>query len=184
MEVNTIIVYSILISFFWAFSHTSHIKKILIILIISLICVYVEYDAFLKNQKNINNYDKIIYLIIDYIHNIIFLSVFFLICIAITLKCNLTYVFMLNIFAFVTILLFFYFKECILSLLMYNIIDIKHWIQPIERIKYMLGFHKQYNIRHREPNHDGIYDWINSQYLLMSVLLLLNIYCFMKQKRC
>jgi hypothetical protein len=183
MEVNDIIIYGVLISFFCAFANTPNITKLLIILIISIICVYVEYDTFLKKQ-NIDNYNTILYLIIDYMHTIVFVSVFFLLCIAIKLKCNVNYVFILNIFALVTLLLFFHFKQCILSLWMYKIIDTKQWVQPVDRLKYMLGLDTKYNIEYRGPDNNEINNWINGQYLFITVLLLLNIYCFFKKKKC
>lgn len=183
MEVNTIIVGIILIYFFSLFANTPHITKIIIILIISIICVYVDYDNFLKYQ-NMDDYDKVLYLIIDYIHVFVLVSVIFLIGITIKLKCNINYLFILNIFAFVNILLFFYFKKCILTLLMYNIIDIKFWVTPIDRIKYIIGLDKTYNIEYRPIDNNDAYTWINGQYLLTFVILFLNIYCFFKKKRC
>ena len=53
MKLNDIIIYSILITFFCIFAKTSHINKIIMILILSIICVFVEYDTFLINQKNL-----------------------------------------------------------------------------------------------------------------------------------
>ena len=174
--------YSLLISFFCIFAKTTHINKLLIIIIISIICVFVEYDTFLINQKNIDDYNTLLYLIIDYIHVCVFWSVFFLICITIKLKCNIHYLFILNIFAFVTILLFFYFKQCILSLLMYKIISIKQWVSPVDRLKYIFHLDKNYNIEYIDSTHNEINNWMNSQYLFMSIMLLLNIYCFNKTK--
>lgn len=183
MKLNDIIIYSILITFFCIFAKTSHINKIIMILILSIICVFVEYDTFLINQKNINDYNTLLYLIIDYIHVCVFWSVFFLICITIKLNCNINYLFILNIFAFSTILLFFYFKQCILSLLMYKIINIKQWVSPVDRLKYIVGLDKNYNIDYRDAWHNDMYTWMNSQYLFFGILLLLNIFCFTKLKK-
>ena len=180
MDLNTMIIYSTLISFFCVFAYTSHIKKILMILILSIICVYVEYDTFLKTQIIHDNNTRL-YLIIDYIHVCVFWSVFLLVCITIELKCNLTYLFLLNIFALVTILLFFHFKGCILSILMYKIIDFKQWVSPVDRLKYIMGLDKKYNIEYRGDDHNEMNMWMNSQYLLMSILLFLNVYCFFKR---
>ena len=63
----------------------------------------------LKKETNIDNYNTILYLIIDYIHVVVFLSIFFLLCITIKLKCNINYLFILNIFALGSILCFFLF---------------------------------------------------------------------------
>jgi len=179
MDVNTILIISILVYFFSLFANSQNITKILIILLLSIICVYVDYDTFLKNQ-NMDDYNKLLYVIIDYIHVCVFLSIIFLISITIKLNCNINYLFILNIFAFVTILLFFYFKQCILTLLMYKIIDIKFWVSPVDRLKYIVGFDKTYNIEYRPINNNDADTWINGQYLFISVLLLLNIYCFLK----
>ena len=181
MDVYIIIIIIILLYFFSLFANRSHITKISIILLLSIICVYVDYDTFLKNQ-NIDDYNKLLYLIIDYIHVCVFLSVFFLISITIKLNCNINYLFILNIFALFTILLFFYFKCCVLTLLMYKIIDIKFWVSPVDRIKYIIGLDNKYNIEYRPCDNNDADTWINSQYLFISVLLLLNIYCFFKQR--
>jgi hypothetical protein len=183
MVFNDILIYIILISFFFTFANVSHIKKIIIILILSIICVYVEYTSFLNKQANIDDYNKVLYLIIDYIHVCVFLSIIFLISITIKFKCNINYLFILNIFAFSSILLFFYFKSCILTILMYKITNIKFWISPIDRLKYILGLDKKYNIKYRPINNNDSYTWINGQYLFMATLLLLNICCFYKKKR-
>ena len=149
-----------------------------------MICVYAEYNAFLINHTILNEYNTLLYLIIDYVHVFIFWSVFFLICNTIVSNCNLNYLFILNIFAFSTILLFFYFKKCVLSLYMYNIIDVKQWVSPVDRLKYMVGLDKNYNIDYRDAWHNDMYTWMNSQYLFFGILLLLNMYCFVKKKKC
>jgi hypothetical protein len=183
MEIGNILIYIILIPFFYILADASLINRFIIILILSIMCVYVEYDAFLKNQ-NLDDYNKALYLILDYIHIFIFLSVIFLVFITIKTKCNLNYLFLLNIFIFITILLFFYFKGCVLTLIMYNIIDTKNWINPIDRIKYMLGIDEHYNIKYKTINRNPTNDWINGQYLFISVALLLNIYYFFKKIKC
>lgn len=183
MDVYNIIIISILVYFFSLFANSPHIKKIFIILILSIICVYVEYDIFLKKQ-NMEDYNKVLYLIIDYIHVCVYLSVIFLVSVTIKLNCNINYLFILNIFAFFTILLFFYFKGCYLTLLMYKIIDIKFWNSPDARLKYIVGLDKKYEIVYRPVNNNDAYTWIKGQYLFMSVVLLLNIYCFFKKKKC
>jgi hypothetical protein len=67
---------------------------------------------------------------------------------------------------------------------MYKIIDIKFWISPDARLKYIVGLDKKYEIVYRPVNNNDAYTWINGQYLFMSIVLLLNIYCFFKKKRC
>ena len=137
----------------------------------------------LKKETNIDNYNTILYLIIDYIHVVVFLSIFFLLCITIKLKCNINYLFILNIFALGSILCFFYFKRCVLSLFMYNIINVKTWVSPLDRLKYVIGFDKTYNIEYRTADYNEMYGWINGQYLFFGILLLLNIFCFTKLKK-
>ena len=181
MEINTLIVCSIII-FFFILADTSHITNLLIILLLTIICVFIEYDTFLKKQ-NIDNYNKVLYLILDFIHVFIFLCVMYLISITIKSKCNLNYLFLLNIFVLITLLLFFHFKGCVITLIMYNIIDVKNWINPIDRIKYMLGIDKQYNIKYKK-NRNTVNDWINGQYLFVSVVLILNIFYIFKKNKC
>ena len=181
MEINTLIVCTIILSFF-ILSPTSHFTNLLILLLLSIICVFIEYDTFFKKQ-NINHYNKVLYLILDYIHVFIFLCVMYLISITIKSNCNLNYLFLLNIFVLITLLLFFYFKGCVITLIMYKIIDIKNWVNPIDRIKYILGIDKNYNMKYKK-NRNTVNDWINGQYLFVSVVLILNIYCFFKMKKC
>lgn len=111
------------------------------------------------------------------------MSIFFLLCITIKLKCNINYLFILNIFALGSILCFFYFKRCVLSLFMYNIINVKTWVSPLDRLKYVIGFDKTYNIEYRTADYNEMYGWINGQYLFFGILLLLNIFCFTKLKK-
>ena len=168
---------------FYSSATQPHFVKVCIVLLLSCICVYVEYNAFLKNQ-NIDDYNTIMYLISDYLHVCIFLSVLFLLAITVRLKCNLTYLFMLNIFALSTILLFFHFKSCILSLLMYKIINVKYWVNPIDRLTYFFGLDKKYNIEYRNTTSIDVNTWMNGQYLFFISLLGINLYYFIKKQRC
>ena len=168
---------------FYSSATQPHFVKVCIVLLLSCICVYVEYNAFLKNQ-NIDDYNTIMYLISDYLHVCIFLSVLFLLAITVRLKCNLTYLFMLNIFALSTILLFFHFKSCILSLLMYKIINVKYWVNPIDRLNYFFGLDKKYNIEYRNTTSIDVNTWMNGQYLFFISLLGINLYYFIKKQRC
>jgi hypothetical protein len=175
--------YAIILYLFYSNATQSHFVKVCIVLLLSCVCIYVEYTAFLKNQ-NIEDYNTIVYLILDYLHVFIFLSILFLLCITVRLKCNLTYLFILNIFALFTILLFFYFKSCILSLFMYKIIDVKYWINPIDRLNYFFGLDKKYNIQYRKTNKIDVNTWMRGQYLFFTTLLFINLYYFIKKQRC
>ena len=168
---------------FYSSATQPHFVKVCIVLLLSCICVYVEYNAFLKNQ-NIDDYNTIMYLISDYLHVCIFLSVLFLLAITVRLKCNLTYLFMLNIFALSTILLFFYFKSCILTLFMYKIINVKYWVSPMDRLNYFFGLDKKYNIEYRNTTSIDVNTWMNGQYLFFISLLGINLYYFIKKQRC
>ena len=168
---------------FYSSATQPHFVKVCIVLLLSCICVYVEYNAFLKNQ-NIDDYNTIMYLISDYLHVCIFLSVLFLLAITVRLKCNLTYLFMLNIFALSTILLFFYFKSCILTLFMYKIINVKYWVSPMDRLNYFFGLDKKYNIEYRNTTSIDVNTWMNGQYLFFISLLFINLYYFIKKQRC
>ena len=184
MELKDIIVYCISILFFYIISNKSYIIQLISFVLITIICVYVNYVNVLKNKVNIDNDNKILYLIIDYIHVCVILFMFILIMNVIKFKCNVNYLFILNIFSFATIILFFYFKGCILSILMYNIINNKFWVNPFERIKYIIGLDKTYTDMYRDPNNKEMHTWINSQYAFFIPVLLINMYCFFKKKRC
>jgi hypothetical protein len=183
MKINILLAYIAILYLFYSNATQSHFTKLCIVLLLSFICVYVEYTAFLKKQ-NIDDYPTVLYLLLDYLHVFIFLSILFLLAITVRLKCNLTYLFILNIFALFTILLFFYFKSCVLSLLMYKIINVKYWINPMDRLTYFFGLDKKYNIEYRKNNIIDVNTWINGQYLFFISLLGINIYYFIKKQRC
>ncbi len=67
---------------------------------------------------------------------------------------------------------------------MYKIIDTKQWVSPVDRLKYFVGLDKNYNIDYRDAWQNDTYVWMNNQYLLMSVMLLLNMCFFVKKKKC
>lgn len=102
-------------------------------------------------------------------------------CVAVRTNCDLTYLFMLNIFALFSVVLFFHFKGCLLTLFMYKIINVKHWINPVDRITYLVGLDR-YNIRLRDSKKIDVNAWINGQYLFFVALLCLNIFYFIKPK--
>jgi hypothetical protein len=179
---SSAVVYVALFLFFYSQTTQPHHVKWLILFALSLVCVLVEYFAFLRFQT-LSFYKTVWYLILDFIHVFVILGLFFLLCTAIRFKCNPNYLFMLNIFALSTILLFFYFKACFLSLLMYNIINVKNWVNPMDRLKYLFGLDK-YNIRPRNGNKIDINTWIRGQTIFFVALLVLNIYVFTNKHKC
>lgn len=183
MKISTLFAYIAILYLFYSNATRSHFTKLSIVLVLTFICVFTEYHAFLKKQK-LDNYNTVLYLLLDYLHVFIFISILFLLAITVRLKCNLTYLFILNIFALSTILLFFHFKSCILSLFMYKIINVKYWINPIDRLTYFFGLDKKYNIEYRNSTSIDINTWMNGQYLFFISLLGINLYYFIKKQRC
>jgi hypothetical protein len=183
MKLSTIIIYCILIYFFYIISRASRITQIITFILIVIICLFIEYHTYLKYQTKLNNTNKFLYLLIDAFHISMFIFMFILLCSFINVGCNLNYLFILNIFTLITILLFFYFKGCVISLLSYKIISNKFWVTPVDRLKYIVGIDKKYNV-YRAPNNNEVNSWIKGQFLFYIPVLLINIFCFINKKKC
>ena len=103
---------------------------------------------------------------VDNLHLFIILCFIYLVC---NFECNLTKLFILNIAYLITILLFFIYKKCILNIIQCNIGKIDE--EP--KAKFFRSFIKKSN---KDIDHSE--EWINFAVPQITVIILLNIYCF------
>lgn len=137
--------------------------------------LFVEYQVHLKHYP-ISLFSQFVYLFLDFIHILVFVLLIYLI---VNLKCNLKRLAILNAIYLITILCFFYFKRCIISIVQNKIIDNEvSWVGPIDRIKYFLVPEKQY--LNSKPT---TVSWIDSNKMNCTIIVLLNIYCVLNQKK-
>jgi hypothetical protein len=155
-----------------------YLKNIFLSISISLtlILVFLEYDLFLKHY-DISNIYKFIYLFIDFIHIIIIFILFYLI---VNIECNIQKLLLLNVIYFTIVLLFLFFKSCILNILNNKIInsDNHPWTSPSNRIEYFFYINQSYENTNDNINNTLL--WINGNRLNVILILLLNMYCLWK----
>jgi len=146
-------------------------KLIAIFVILTIISIFIEYQFFIKHTS-ISNYKKYLYLFVDLIHNCFFLLVVYLF---INLKCNYKKLILLNICMFIIVLFFLHFKRCILSIIADDITKIeKNWLNPINKLRYIFGFKKNYITKAKKSYYD---DWVDSNTYPFIGIILLNLYC-------
>jgi len=148
--------------------------------IASLVCIiilleFIHYELYVKHF-NINIYRKIICMIFDLIHGLIPIFLFYLFY---NYKCNIQKLLLLNTFYGVIILLFFYFKMCILTIIDNWLLDndpTTRYFGYQNRIKYL------YDVNHKyiQEKGDNTNAWINSNMSILAILCILNFYCLIQ----
>ena len=141
----------------------------------SIIIIFIIYDLlyyyyYVKNLE-ISDNDKFKFMFIDNLHLFIILCFIYLLC---NFECNLIKLFILNIAYLITMLLFFIYKRCILNIIQCNIGKIKE--EPKAKFFRSLTRKSDKDVNHKEINHDE--EWIKFSIPQLSLVILLNIYCF------
>jgi hypothetical protein len=156
-----------------------YFKNIPFSIIISLIfvCSFLEYELIVKHLDATTTINKILYLIIDFIHLSI---IFFLIYLAINFECNIKKLLLLDIIYFSIIGLFFYFKRCILTIISNKLINKQNcsWNGCSHRISYFFDINKSYETCPDNKNTTEL--WMNGNIINVSIIILLNIHCLWK----
>ena len=149
-----------------------YIKAIIIIILISCL---LEYELYLK-QLDISFMKKMVFLLVDVIHILFF---FFLVYLVINFNCNIPKLLLLNIVFFTHIGLFFYFRQCLITIISNNIIDNgenRKWMAPFKRFYYFLNLNTKYEPGKNSPD----IEWIKGNIPFISIIILLNGYCLWK----
>jgi hypothetical protein len=158
-----------------------YFKNIPFSIIISLIfvCSFLEYELIVKHLDT-TTINKILYLIIDFIHLFI---CFFIIYLMINFDCNIQKLLLLDIIYFSIIGLFFYFKSCILTIISNKLINKQNcsWNGYSHRISYFFDINKSYEkCSDTNSNINTTELWMNGNIINVSIIILLNIHCLWK----
>jgi hypothetical protein len=150
-----------------------------IVLSFLLLFSFLEYELYVKHI-NISNINKILYLIVDFIHLCV---PFFVIYLVIQLDCNIQKLLLLNIFYFIVIGLFFYFKRCVLSIISNKLTDTPNcpFYGEIDRLGYMFKLDKPYKKYYGDcKKYNTTKLWMDGNIITVIIVILLNIYCVWK----
>ena len=155
-----------------------YFKNITVSFLMSFVffCTFLEYELSVKHIDSTNT-NKILYLIIDFIH----VSFnYFLIYLMIIIKCNLTKLLLLNSAAFIIISLFFYFKQCVITIISNKILNKSNnlWNSSCERMCYFLNVDQPYETN--SVNINRCEKWMDSNIFPMSIFAILNMNCLWK----
>jgi hypothetical protein len=149
-----------------------------IILSVIFVCSFLEYELIVKHLDT-TTINKILYLIIDFIHLFI---CFFIIYLMINFECNIQKLLLLDIIYFSVISVFFYFKRCILTIISNKLINNKNysWNSPEHRISYLFDINKSYKQTNGVINKSNSDLWMNGNFTMITIITLLNMYCLWK----
>ena len=140
------------------------------IFFLSIIIIFIIYDLiyyyyYVKNLE-ISDNDKFKFMFIDNLHLFIIVCFVYLVC---NFECNLTKLFILNIAYLITILLFLIYKRCILNVIQCN-------IGKIEEETKATFFRSLVGKSDKDIDHNE--EWIKFSIPQISLVILINIYCF------
>jgi hypothetical protein len=155
-----------------------YFKNITVSFLMSFVffCTFLEYELSVKHIDS-TNINKMLYLTIDFIH----VSFnYLLIYLMIIIKCNLTKLLLLNSAAFIIISLFFYFKQCIITIISNKLLNKPNnlWNSSCERMTYFLNVNQPYEINSVNINRSE--KWMDSNIIPMSIFAILNMNCLFK----
>ena len=136
----------------------------------------IHYELYVKhiNRKQIY---KCVYVLLELFHLCIVYCIFYLF---LNFDCNIKKLILLNTIYMVTILLFFYFKRCVLTILENKVLCVSSEINSmtiIERLNYFLDINKSYI----PTKGNYTIQWINYNKIVITCIFILNIYCLIKK---
>ena len=163
----------------------------LILFVITIIFTFLEYQLKVQFFK-VDNYKKVLYIIIDFIHlfisSLFYILVFQLLWQIIHFQCDLKLLFLLNIIYLITLALFFKYKRCIISIVNERISpESKGWKSVQSRVGYFFDQKPYFN---RDTTPEGgqnfTLKWMNGNIIIITAITIVNIYYFilMKTKKC
>lgn len=142
-----------------------------------IFCLFLEYELFIKHI-DVTNINKFLYLMIDFMH--VFIT-FFILYFLVNFECNIQKLLILNIFYFIIIACFFYFKRCVITIISNNLINKTNspWTPPYDRFVYFFDINRSYEKKCSE-NKNTSEIWMNGNLTVITIVILLNIYCLWK----
>jgi hypothetical protein len=150
-------------------------KWIAICVSLFLFYEFIHYEVYVKHFDR-PVFIKILYMIFDVIHNLVFLTLIYLMF---NFECNIQKLILLNGFYGFVLLSFFWFKMCILTI-------IENWILGVDgdtqqfglfqRIQYLFDLDKGY-VPKRGDNEKA---WITANKYNIGIITMLNLYCLWK----
>jgi len=149
----------------------------------TIICFFLflelmHYELYVKHINTDFIY-KFIYMLIDFFHTTITISVIFLIFLSLNLECNIFKLLLLDSLYLSILFLFSIFKMCILTIIENRILGLDEnfsRICPSTRIKYFFDMNTKYK---SIPGNNTI-DWINGNRLFLFLIFCLNTFCLFK----
>ena len=131
-------------------------------------CLYLEYVLFTKHI-DVPFWNKFLYTLIDGLHIILFLFIFYLLF---NLNCNIYKLLLLNSLFFISLFLYFAFKKSVLTEISNKLVGVENrvWPTPNDRAAYFLNINIDYNSSLNST-------WLDGNKVFVGILSILNIYC-------
>lgn len=151
----------------------------IIFIILVIVSVYLEWLYFTKNYDKASTSEKVLYTIIDAIHIIVMYSVIFLGYLILNGVNYINNLLILNSLWFLIVLLFLYYKRCILTILSSNAIGGEDILfsDPRKRTKLLLGLMtpKEYETSHYlDSDTNPTEKWMNGNQLPIAMVMIIN----------
>jgi hypothetical protein len=137
---------------------------------------FIQYELYVKHihQKQIY---KFIYLLLDLFHISIIYFVYYLF---LNFNCDIKKLLLLNIIYMFILLLFFYFKRCVLTILENKILGVDSTTGTISA-KKRLNYFFDINEKYKPFKGNNMAAWIEGSKITITLIFILNIYCLTKK---
>lgn len=143
-----------------------------------LFTTFVEYELHIKHYS-VSPWNAFCYLSLDCLHVFIVIVVFYLLF---NLQCSIKKLVLLNTIYLIIVVLFYYFKRCIITIYQNNFIqDDVGWPGPFDRILYFFNPEKQYVTKHKSKEYTN--RWMEGNKKTVTLIIALNLYCFYKMHK-
>ena len=143
-----------------------------------LFTTFVEYELHIKHYS-VSPWNTFCYLSLDCIH---VFTVVVIIYLLFNLQCSLKKLVLLNTIYLIIVVLFYYFKRCILTIYQNKLIDSDvGWPDPFGRILYFFNPEKQYITKHKSKEYTHL--WMEGNKNTVLLIIALNLYCLYKMHK-
>ena len=143
-----------------------------------LFTTFIEYELHIKHYS-VSPWNAFCYLCLDCIH---VFTVVVIIYLLFNLQCSLKKLVLLNTIYLIMVVLFYYFKRCILTIYQNKLIDSDvGWTGPFDRILYFFNPEKQYTTKHTSNEYTN--RWMEGNKKTAILIIALNLYCLYKMHK-